>query len=891
MREWSTVSPEFKSRISDAALYIILGTLSVFPLIITILMGTLLEYTIANVFWMCLAFVVLTSFMFFNKKSLIVSCAVIALAALFTYAQTFAYDWSETITYPIVQRVHNAFLFSIGHIGYEQEYVLLIIAGITLLITFLAAISLYWSFSFYPMFALGAVIFIISWSFGYPYDDINVLMFLLAMLVLFIRKLNSTSKYSRQRTTNNKLVLFSIPVCILVFAISVFAPKPAIEYNREGIADFFRDPIASVQEFLFFTFNPKYFSLHTSGFGDASGRLGGRVRLSRHEVMRVFTDERIYLVGGYMDTYTGDRWLSSFYEFVPYEDNDFIFRAEYSELLKNFLFPHRWGLPGLASNRGYGFHLVLHFISERSDIYGLLYTSNLDVYTQAALRAIRNNSVGIDMDVLMPIYLTPDKTTAYINILSYNSHLVWAERVEGIPAFLFNQEVTIDIGPARTGSLFVADKANRDLVIENQPEIELTISGNNAIRADRALPRNTRYSFTFTRIDYSNPFVQELLDLASEGFYSMVLTSDLPEDIFTQELREIYEQWEIHAREIREVFTQLPDTLPQRVFDLAEEITAGLTSDYQRARAVERFLLDNFTYNLNVPSLPLGRDFVDYFLFEMDEGYCVYFATAMAVLLRCVGIPTRYVVGYMLPPSRVNDEYFLVTGEHAHSWVDVYLEGFGWKPFEPTPPQHYTQAGLIPNFDIFSPDFLDAPWFDEHFELFNIGNDAILERREREAESRTQANMTEAGNSEALSPIATVAIYISGLIAVFFAYKSLRIWIFYLKTNGMSVNGQALEYFGKIIEVWAYDGYIKKAHETPANFIKRLPIYNYGIERWRVEDSIDVYYKAKFSRDGVTADELETIKTTWILLYKDIIKRCNSSKKVTGYLKRLVKYW
>ena len=898
MRDRSAVSPAIKARLTDAILFIALGTLSIFPLIITILMGTLLEYTAMSVFWLCLAFTVLTAFMFFNKKSLLISCAVIALAALFTYAQTFAYDWSETITYPIVQRVHNAFLFAIGHLGYEQEFVLLIIAGITLLITLLAAISLYWSFSFYPMFALGAVIFIISWSFGYPYDDINVLMFLLAMTILFIKKLNSASKDRRQRATNSKLMLYSIPVCVLIFALAVYAPKPTIEYNRESVAAFFRNPIVSVQEFLFFTFNPKYFSMHTSGFGDASGRLGGRVRLSRHEVMRVFTDERVYLVGGYMDMYTGDRWIGTFDEFVPYEENEFIFRAEYAEALKSFLTPHAWGLPGLSRihSQEYGIHLVLSFMAERGDLYGLQYVSRLNVYTERTLQVLQDNNVTVDFDTLMPVYVAPDKTKAYLNIQSYNWHLGLAERVEATPKILFNQEVTIDIGPARTGSLFVTDKANRDLVIEGQPEIELTISGSNAIRANRALPRNTRYSFTYTRIDFSNPAVQELLELASEGFYADMLSADIPENEFTQELREIFEQWERHAREIREVFTQLPDTLPQRVFDLAEEITEGLTSDYQKARAVERFLLENFTYTLDVESLPFGEDFVDYFLFEMSEGYCVYFATAMAVLLRCVGIPTRYVVGYLMPASRTEGGYFLITGEHAHSWVDVYFEGFGWVPFEPTPPQHYMQAGLIPDFVLFSDAFLEDPWFHDHFGVFDIGASALNERRERGGQTAQQDNnpggffgRNRAG--EPLNPIATAAIYIFGIIMIFFAYKGLLILMFYSRANSMPVNGQALEYFSKMLKVWAYDGYVKNPHETPKNFVNRLPTYNYSVERWRIEDSVEVYYKAKFSRDGITADELNTIKTTWALLYNDIIKRCEGSEKIMGYLERLVKYW
>jgi len=889
------VHENLKTRILDAVIYITLGILSTFPLVVTILMGTLLDYTLTSIFWMCLMFTVLTAFIFFNKKTLITSCAVISLAIIFGYAQTFADEWSETITYPVVQMFHNTILFSLGYIDYSPGYSLIIISGIAFLVVLLASISIYWSFSFYPLFFLGATIFIISWSFGFPFEDFYILMFLLAMLVLFVRKLNSASKEKQQRDSNNKLVLFSIPVCAVILAISIYMPKPDITYNREGVAAFFSNPIVSVQDFLHFTFNPKYFSLHTSGFGDSSGRLGGQVRLNRHEVMRVWSDERIYLIGGFMDTYTGDRWLGTFNEFEPYFDNEFGFRAEYAEALKSFLSPHVWGLPGIRDYEDYGFLLALSFISTRDDLYGLAYHQNLDVFTENVFRAAENRGVYFDFDTMMPIYISPDKVPAFLTSNAYISYLNWVEEVEGVAPFKFNNEVTIDIGRMRTGSLFTANRSDRNLEIYWQPEVEIMINGNNTIRSTTVLPQNTRYSFTHTRIDYNNPFIQSILEIAHEGFYSYMLNNH--DDLLSSELRVIYEQWEAYAREVRARFTQLPDTLPQRVFDLAKEITEGLTSDFEKAQAVERFLRENFRYSLNVDSLPFGEDFVDYFLFEMDEGYCTYFASAMAILLRCVGIPTRYVVGYLLPSTRVNDDYFLVTGEHAHAWVDVYLEGFGWLPFEPTPPQHYSRIGVTPDFDIFAQDFLDDPWFDEHFDLWGFAMD-VAARADRDGDETNipQSNNQDGffgtrGDREPLGPIVIAALSALSLAALLLIYKGLKMGLFYIRTNKMPASGQAVAYFDKILKVWAYDGYVKKAHETPANFVNRLPIYNYSVERLQITDSVDIYYKAKFSQNGITPEELENIKITWRMVYADVIKRCEGIKKITGYFKRLFKIW
>ena len=880
-----------KSRILEAGLYVVLGTLSAFPLVITILMGTLLEYTILNVFLMCVSFSVLTAVIFFNKKTLIAAGVLVSLAALFVYAQSFANDWYSTITYPLVQRIHRTILFSIGHLEYTSEYASVLVVGITFLVVLLAAISIYWSFNFYPLFFLGAAIFIISWSFGFPRNDYHVLTYLFAMTVLFIRKLNMASKERPKdfQPSNNKLVIISIPVCALILAAAFYMPKPDIEYNREGVANFFANPIGAVQEFVHFTFNPKYFALHTSGFGDSSGRLGGRVRLSRHEVMRVWADERIYLVGGIMDYYTGDRWLGSFDEFVPFDENEFMFRAEYAEALKAFLSPHTWGLPSIRDDEAYGFLLALPFEARRSDIYGLFYHQNLDVITENVIRVSEDRGVHYDMSTLMPVYISPDKVPAFIRNSAYRSYLSWVQAVEAVAPFQFDNEVTINIGRARTGSLFVANRADRNIAVEHQPDMEIIISGNNSIRATTPLLQNSQYSFTYTRIDYDNIFVQEVLNLASAGFYDYILENHY--DLFSDELREIYEQWQVHALEIRANFTQLPETLPQRVIDLAFEITYELESDFQKAQAVETFLRQNFRYNLNVDSLPFGEDFVDYFLFEMYEGYCTYFASAMAILLRAVGIPTRYVVGYLLPHSRTADGYFLVTGEHAHAWVDVYLEGFGWLLFEPTPPQHYSRLGITPDLDIFAQDFLYDPWFDEHFDLWGFALDAARENEDTDDENNMQGGPLAANDQRPMNPVAVASFTVGSVLALIFAFKGLKMAFFYLDVKQMPLSDQAVAYFGKIQKVWAFDGYVKKSHETPANFVNRIPIYNYSVDRMQLVDSVGIYYKAQFSRDGITSHELASIKKTWKLVYADIIKRSNGFDKVTGYVKRLLKVW
>ncbi|WP_227133011.1 transglutaminase domain-containing protein [Halorubellus salinus] len=134
---------------------------------------------------------------------------------------------------------------------------------------------------------------------------------------------------------------------------------------------------------------------------------------------------------------------------------------------------------------------------------------------------------------------------------------------------------------------------------------------------------------------------------------------------------------------IERTYLGVDDNVSDRVVDLADEVTADATNPYAEAKAIEAWLEANKEYSLNAttdPSRPVTRQF----LFEMDAGYCQYFASSMAVMLRSQGIPARYVVGYA-PGTQIGEETYAVTGSKAHAWVEAYFEGVGWVRFDPTP--------------------------------------------------------------------------------------------------------------------------------------------------------------------------------------------------------------
>lgn len=143
-----------------------------------------------------------------------------------------------------------------------------------------------------------------------------------------------------------------------------------------------------------------------------------------------------------------------------------------------------------------------------------------------------------------------------------------------------------------------------------------------------------------------------------------------------------------------EAFRELPADLPPRIEELAREITAGLQGQYEKMKALEQYLRANYSYNTEPPILPGDRDFVDFFLFDTGEGYCTYFASALAVMGRAAGAATRYVVGFKVPERRSEGGIYEVSGTDAHAWVEAYIPGAGWLPFEATP--GYSTADSLP---------------------------------------------------------------------------------------------------------------------------------------------------------------------------------------------------
>jgi transglutaminase-like putative cysteine protease len=131
-------------------------------------------------------------------------------------------------------------------------------------------------------------------------------------------------------------------------------------------------------------------------------------------------------------------------------------------------------------------------------------------------------------------------------------------------------------------------------------------------------------------------------------------------------------------------YTQLPDNFPQSVRELAHDVAAEQPTPFDQARALQTFLRQ-YPYSLDVPSPPGDVDPVEFFLFDLQTGYCDYYASAMVVMARSLGLPARLATGYLAQTPDENGAQTIYQ-INAHAWAEIYFAGIGWVEFEPTAP-------------------------------------------------------------------------------------------------------------------------------------------------------------------------------------------------------------
>jgi hypothetical protein len=157
----------------------------------------------------------------------------------------------------------------------------------------------------------------------------------------------------------------------------------------------------------------------------------------------------------------------------------------------------------------------------------------------------------------------------------------------------------------------------------------------------------------------------------------------------------------------RRRYLELPRLLDVRIRALARQWT-GAGDDQTEALRIQTHLRSEFTYTLNTPRFPTGDPLAN-FLFVRKSGYCEYFASAMAVMLRTLGIPSRVATGFQSGYFNDVSGMYVIRASDAHAWVEAWIEGQGWRTFDPTPPDKSPSGGLFARLGMYL-DAADSQW-------------------------------------------------------------------------------------------------------------------------------------------------------------------------------------
>jgi len=314
-------------------------------------------------------------------------------------------------------------------------------------------------------------------------------------------------------------------------------------------------------------------------------------------------------------------------------------------------------------------------------------------------------------------------------------------------------------------------------------------------------------------------------------------------------------------------FLQRPP-LSRKFTNLALELTQNQSTPQAKADEVYQYLHNEFGYTLDMETSQ-KETALDHFLFTRKEGHCEYFATAMAVLLRVVGIPTRIVNGFTGEEWNDLGDYFIIRQKHAHSWVEVYLPGKGWVVYDPTPtdPALATQTG--PNMLARSLDMLRLNW-QRYVVRYSVGDQIqilLFFRNKGESFANKIKTLKTIDWNDANKTFQDKQAYIllalmlcMFILVLFRNHPSTFGWLFLKKGS----NHFAVHLYKEMLQRLEKIGICKPAHFTHREFLLKLsPL---PLEKQQTTQQVTQFYEN--SRFGQIPPNREKEREIWKLVQK-----------------------
>jgi protein-glutamine gamma-glutamyltransferase len=328
-----------------------------------------------------------------------------------------------------------------------------------------------------------------------------------------------------------------------------------------------------------------------------------------------------------------------------------------------------------------------------------------------------------------------------------------------------------------------------------------------------------------------------------------------------------------YPEEIQSLYLELPKLDP-RVKQLAEKITESSHNEYDRAANIERYLKTHYAYTLDLTG-PKTDDPLAYFLFTRRAGHCEYFAAAMTVMLRDLGIPARYVGGFL--PGEYNDlgGDYIIRASDAHTWVEAYFPGYGWITFDPTPTGNGRRNGFLSRLGLYW-DWFQFAWsewvvnydFVHQVNLArnvqntsrNWGDHAQRYYREKQREAirllMALDHRTEASPyflPGVLAFLIALLIYLRGRPLI--GYLVARWRVRARRGGNLTASLASLEY-REMLRLLEKRGWKKMPSQTPLEFASVIPATDLAAP---VAQLTELYQSARFGDHATPIDQMSTL--------------------------------
>ena len=298
-------------------------------------------------------------------------------------------------------------------------------------------------------------------------------------------------------------------------------------------------------------------------------------------------------------------------------------------------------------------------------------------------------------------------------------------------------------------------------------------------------------------------------------------------------------------------YLQLPTGLPQRVIDLAKKVTASRVSAFAKAMALDNYLRNTYRYTLDLRPDPHYEPIED-FLFVQKAGHCEYFASSMAVMLRAIGIPSRSINGFAGGEWNEYGKYLAVRQGDAHTWIEAWIAGVGWVPFDPTPVSDAAQhspSALDKMRQLM--DTFEMTWFKYVIEYDLQKQVNIVSAARDMAKSSEKSKLPSFDGHKTFW--SRVALVLFALAGIYF----LRRWRRFAPVAGVPAV-RAYEAMGRALHALEKRGLGRRASETSRELAARV-IASQDPGARPFEELVALYYEARYSERTVPNKQLDQL--------------------------------